>query len=213
MTNSLQKTSMRKLQVALCALILLSLAWIPGRGQGVFPAVAGEVEDGLWSFSFNNVSVAEVLKQLSEKTGIDIVTSRPPQEKRVTKSYENQTIEEILRDVFRGANYTLVWDYDDRGIESIAVNFFDQGGARSDRVSGASRFNRRSQALERDAGDDVEPSSRRFIRPRRPTTTRARTTTGPRKPPPKEADEDDEDEGDEDADEEDSEEDSEEGDE
>ena len=149
MTYRIPDTFFRKLSVALCAVACLSALWWGGPGQNLSKAEAADEEDQLWSFRFENLSVAEALKQLSDKTGIDITTNQSPQEKRITKSYENETVEEIIRDIFRGASYTLVWNYSDTGMSSVGVYFFDQGGSRVGSQPRSSRARSRSACSRR----------------------------------------------------------------
>lgn len=84
--------------------------------------------DDPWSLQFNNLTVDETLKELTRATGIDLYTNRFPQDRRLTKAYENLTLEQILRDIFRGENYTLVWNYGEEGLESIDITFFKNDG-------------------------------------------------------------------------------------
>jgi hypothetical protein len=189
MTQELPDTFFRKFCVVLCAVACFSGFWWGGPGKNLYQAEAADLEEQLWSFRFENLSVAEVLKQLSEKTGIDITTNQSPQEKRVTKSYENETVEEIIRDIFRGASYTLVWNYSDTGISSVGVYFFDQGGSRVD-----SRPTSRARS--------PAPTRSRVSRPRLPGArpSAARSPKGkspPKKTDPNADDEDEDDEGDE----------------
>ena len=205
MTNGTSDTFFRKLSVALCAAFCLSALWWGGSGQNLAQAEAAEGEEQLWSFRFENLSVAEVLKQLSEKTGIDITTNQSPQEKRVTKSYENETVEEIIRDVFRGASYTLVWNYSDTGISSVGVYFFDQGGSRVDSRPSSSRARSRRPAVDRDDGDQ-RPSRSRVSRPRLPGARPPASSKRKGKTPPKKTGPEDDDDDDDDDDEDDEEE-------
>jgi hypothetical protein len=102
----------------LISLLLFSLVFtFPGLSN------ASQGGDDVWSFRFNNVTVAEALKELSKATGVTLFANRPPQDRRVNKSYERQTIEQILRDVFKGQSYTLVWHYGEKGLESIGIWF------------------------------------------------------------------------------------------
>ena len=202
MTNGTSDTFFRKLSVALCAAFCLSALWWGGSGQNLAQAEAAEGEEQLWSFRFENLSVAEVLKQLSEKTGIDITTNQSPQEKRVTKSYENETVEGIIRDIFRGASYTLVWNYSDTEMSSVGVYFFDQGGSRVDSRPSSSRARSRSPAVDRDDGGKP-PSRSRVSRPSRPATRSPAASKGRGKTPPKKSDPDDDDDDDDEDDDED----------
>lgn len=162
MTRPMCNTFCMTICIVLCAFVLLGITETPV--QRLSRAEAAGAEDEYWSFRFTNLSVAEVLKQLSRETGIDIVTNRPPHEKRVTKSFEDHTVEEIIRDLFRGANYTLVWNYNETGLESIGINFFDQGTA---------------GAVNRDSGSRPQPVNRGVARPARPTPRRAFSRTPP----------------------------------
>jgi hypothetical protein len=88
---------------------------------------ASEAAADSWSFRFNDLPVADALKQLSQVTGVRALTNTPPENKRLTRSYENETIEQIIRDILRGVNYTLEWRTSDKGLESVAITFIDEG--------------------------------------------------------------------------------------
>ena len=98
---------------------------------------ASELEKQTWSLRFNNVAVGDVLKQLSEATGVEISTNKTPSTKHITRSYEDQTIENIIRDAFRGTSYALVWNYGENHLQSIGICFFDSGGGGSPNLSAA----------------------------------------------------------------------------
>jgi hypothetical protein len=104
------------------------------------------LQEQTWSLHFDNVAVEEMLKQLSEATGVEIYTNKLPDIKRLTRSYENQTIENIIGDAFRGTSYTLVWDYRENLLQSIGICFFDSGGGGSPNLSAerSSRPNNRA---------------------------------------------------------------------
>ena len=103
---------------------------------------ASQTGDDLWSLSFSDLTVAEALKELTRVTGVNLYANRPPEDRRVTKAYESHTIEQIIRDVFRGKNYSLVWNYGEKGLESIGIWFFQEDsspkstGGRVDRTRG-----------------------------------------------------------------------------
>ena len=96
---------------------------------------------------FNNVAVGDMLKQLSRATGVEISTNKTPNTERITRSYEDQTIEQIIRDALRGTSYTLVWHYGPSQLESIGISFFDAGSGTSQKLS----TNRRSGSNNRAA--------------------------------------------------------------
>jgi hypothetical protein len=129
---------------------------------------ASELQEQTWSLRFNNVAVEDMLKQLSQATGVDISTNKTPNMERITRSCENQTMEHIIRDVFRGTSYTLVWHYGENHLESIGICFFDgdSGASRklsTNRKSGpTNRFTRRSstQSSPRSPRQITQPKKR-----------------------------------------------------
>ncbi|UCD87228.1 MAG: hypothetical protein JSV01_05560, partial [Desulfobacterales bacterium] len=104
-----------------------------------------------WSFRFNDLPVADALKQLSQVTGISVFTNKPPENKRLTRSYENETIEQIIRDILRGVNYTLEWRTNDKGFESVAITFIDEGHGGFRQSSGGSTRYGGGRSAERDS--------------------------------------------------------------
>jgi hypothetical protein len=91
-------------------------------------------ENTLYSLQFNNVSISEALKQVAQSTGIKIVTPKQLGNQVITRSYKNQTIERILKDMFRDMNFALVWSYGEKGIDSVKIVALEKGtgaGARS----------------------------------------------------------------------------------
>jgi len=139
---------------------LFLVFWTQGLSRAVDKA------DDLWSFKWNNLPVEDVLKELIQATGVNVFTNGVPENKRVTKSYENETIEQIIRDVFRGTNHTLIWNYGKSGLESIGISFFDQGAAGPSQVSREGRT---------DTAARPRPSGRS---PNRPLPNRAVVSRG-----------------------------------
>jgi type II secretory pathway component GspD/PulD (secretin) len=68
---------------------------------------------------FRSVSISDALKQITQSTGIKIVTSKQLGNQVITRSYKNQTVERILRDIFRDMNFALVWSYGEKGVDSV----------------------------------------------------------------------------------------------
>jgi hypothetical protein len=93
------------------------------------------MEEQTWSMRFNNVAAADMLKQLSQATGVEIYTNKTPNMERITRAYDDQTIEHIIRDALRGTNYTLVWHYGENQLESIGICFFGAGSGTSKKLS------------------------------------------------------------------------------
>jgi len=84
-------------------------------------------EDALYSLQFRSVSISDALKQIAQTTGIKIVTPKQLGNQVITRSYKNQTVERILRDMFRDMNFALVWSYGEKGIDSVKIVTLDKG--------------------------------------------------------------------------------------
>ena len=92
-------------------------------------------EEARYSLQFRSVSISEALKQIAQATGIKIVTPMELGNQVITRSYENQTIERILKDMFRDMNIALVWSYGEKGIESVKIVTLDKGTGAGARYS------------------------------------------------------------------------------
>jgi hypothetical protein len=122
--------------------VLLRLAWL-GSGGGLFSLVVALVvslhgivlaeirEEELWSIDFGAISVSEALDQLAQLTGIKIVTEARLTQKIAPKSYKNRSIEQILKDLLKNVNSAAVWNYSEKGVESIGILAFDRQKADS----------------------------------------------------------------------------------
>gem|GEM_PF-3750280 len=82
-------------------------------------------DDVVWTFRFDKTPIAEVLNELSETTNVEIFTNRPPEERMLTKTYTNMNLARIIRDIFKGVSFALVWYYSETGLDGIGVWFFD----------------------------------------------------------------------------------------
>jgi hypothetical protein len=85
-------------------------------------------EDKRWSFNFNNASVSNALDELTSTTGINIIANQIPNNNTMSKRYENKTIEEIVKDLFKGQNIGLVWHYGESGIDGLDIWVLDSAG-------------------------------------------------------------------------------------
>jgi hypothetical protein len=85
-------------------------------------------EEKRWSFNFNNASVSNALDELTSTTGINIVANQIPSNITVSKRYENETLEEIVKDLFKGQNVGLVWHYGESGIDGLDIWVLDSAG-------------------------------------------------------------------------------------
>jgi hypothetical protein len=111
-------------------LLACLVLFIPG-------AFCAEVyEDSLYSLQFRSVSISEALNQIAQSTGIKIATPMQSGNQVITRSYKNQTIEFILKDIFRDMNFALVWSYGEKGIiESVKIVTLDRGSGAGARYS------------------------------------------------------------------------------
>jgi len=161
-------------------ILLLTVALSTGNVSGI-----SQTGDGVWSLSFSDLTVAEALKELTRVTGVNLYANRPPEDRRLTRAYENQTIEEIIRDVFRGKNYSLVWNYGEKGLESIGIWFFQEDS--SPKSTGRSVDRSLGWSVERDQ-DHYTPQEvpridpRQLARKRPPGANRGRNRGRPRAP-------------------------------
>jgi hypothetical protein len=131
----------------------------------VAPGVShsSEATSNSWSFRFNDLPVEDALKQLSQITGVNVLANRPPDNRRLTRSYENQTVEQIVRDILRGVNYTLEWRTNEEGFQSVAITFIDGGSGGFRQSSGDGR------TVERNSDYEV-PQSKPQIRQQKTTS-------------------------------------------
>jgi hypothetical protein len=128
---------------------------------------ASELQEQTWSLRFNNVAVGDMLKQLAQATGVEISTNKTPNINRLTRSYENQTIEDIIRDALRGTNYTLVWHYGENQLESIGICFFDAGSGGPDTLSSNRRARPNNRVVGRGLDRNQPRSQRQITQPKR----------------------------------------------
>jgi len=90
-------------------------------------SLSAEIDgSALWSMEFKSVSISEALKQIERTTGIEIISPGRLRNKVITKSYTNQTVEHILRDIFRDMNCALVWSNGEKGVDSVKILSFDE---------------------------------------------------------------------------------------
>jgi len=98
-------------------------------GQGTTPGF-GE-EDKRWSFVFKNTPLSDVLDELCRTTGIDIVSNQVPTGRVVTKQYVDESIDEIIKDLFRGLSFALVWNKSEDGKDTVDVWILDSSTGQS----------------------------------------------------------------------------------
>lgn len=113
-----------------------------------------------WSIDFENAPLSDVLRELTKITGVKIITESTLSNRLFTKSYKNQTIEEILKDIFRNVNYASVWHYKENHLDSISIRIFDasqvgpEGSSHAERVQRKPFGYRRSRDREAQMGEE-----------------------------------------------------------
>ena len=81
-----------------------------------------------WAFDFNNCSVSDALNQINKETGIEIYHHGNRLSKKIiSKSYRDSAIEEIISDIFRQANYAIVWRYSENRLDFIDILTVEEG--------------------------------------------------------------------------------------
>ncbi|MGD9041299.1 MAG: hypothetical protein PVH82_16790, partial [Desulfobacteraceae bacterium] len=123
-------------------------------------------ENALWSLQFENVSISEALEKIKQTTGIKIVRPSRLGRQLITRSYNNKTIEYILKDIFRDMNYALVWSHGEKGITSVRILALDRVGG-----TGATQ-----------SSDEVRPGIREYPAPGYPARRQAPQRRGPSPP-------------------------------
>jgi hypothetical protein len=106
-------------------------------------------EEKKWSINFNNTSMSEALDALTTTTGINIIANQIPSNNNVSKRYENKTVEEIVKDLFKGQNIGLVWRYGDSRIDSLDIWILEGNSAKSGNFSRIERPVLRAPPLRR----------------------------------------------------------------
>jgi len=118
---------MKTSKMILCCISVFLFFNFSSFGDGVLHAA--KVENQRWSFDFKSCTVSDVLRQMAEVTGIDIFTNQTIDKGLFSKFYKEQTIDQILRDLFRKENCAMVWSYSDNGLDAIGVWIFEGSGS------------------------------------------------------------------------------------
>lgn len=114
---------MKKLNYILSCIIWLLFLYFISFSNSV--SHAANVENQRWSFKFKNCPISEALRQITKVTGIDIVINRDRGKEVLSKSYRDQTIDQILRDFFRKENYAIIWYCGSKGFDAIDILIFE----------------------------------------------------------------------------------------
>ena len=80
---------------------------------------------GLYSIELTEMTIPEALKRLNEATGVPIVIRKGTVKKISARSYANQDLDRILRDLLRHADHVVRWNYLDDALSSVDIWIFD----------------------------------------------------------------------------------------
>jgi len=96
----------------------------------------------MWSFAFQNCSISDALNRINTETGIDIFTNGQVDETRFNKSYNNQTVYQILKDIFRKESHAILWRYGNSGLEAIEIwTLKSSGNGKTDNTRSFVKYN------------------------------------------------------------------------
>jgi hypothetical protein len=119
-------------------LIFLSLLSMP------INVSASNIENQTWSFDFEDCTVSDALRQMARVMNIEILASRGGYEE-LNRSYQDQTVDYILRDIFRKESCAMIWRYGHNGLSSIDIWVFKGGGSK--RGPGRQRLAQNDRAI------------------------------------------------------------------
>ena len=93
----------------------------------LFPVVAdaSKNENGKWSFKFNNCTILDALKKISDRANIAIVTNYSDAEAKLNKTYNSKAIEKIIADLFKKENCAIVWQYDKEKLNGVKILVYE----------------------------------------------------------------------------------------
>ena len=114
-------------KISLCCVICLFFFHFISFGISSLHATKADNER--LSFDFDNCTISDVLRQMTKVTGIEITINKNKNKGLIRKSYNDQTIDQILWDLFRKDNCAVIWSYGDNGLDAIGILIFDGDGS------------------------------------------------------------------------------------
>lgn len=124
-----------------------------------------------YSFRFENCTVNDALGEISEKSGIDIISNGTFKKDIFRKSYINKNLDSIIADLLRGENCAVVWNYIAGNLNSIKLFTVDDkdlkrtGNESNARNRTARDTNRRSFPENIDV-DEIDAARNNYLRSR-----------------------------------------------
>ncbi len=99
-----------------------------------------------YTFRFENCTVADALKEISLKSGINIISNSIITKEILSKSYTDKNLDKIISDLLRGENCAVVWNYNNGTLDSIGLYTYNdkdsKGISAGTRRTGSSPANR-----------------------------------------------------------------------
>ncbi|MBN2418832.1 MAG: hypothetical protein JXL81_05560 [Deltaproteobacteria bacterium] len=147
-----------------------------------------------FSFLFENCTVSDALKQISDKSGIIIILKGELKKDMLTKSYNNRHIDSIISSLLRGENCSIVWNYNNGNLYSVDIHTPDEnavkGRSTGSPVGNGARINnspvRFPSNMSEDDMDEIRSNylnSRTINARKRSATPSSRSRTSPENTP------------------------------
>jgi hypothetical protein len=93
-----------------------------------------------FSFRFENCTVTDALIEISQKSGINIISNSIIKKEIVSKSYTDKRLDKIISDLLRGENCAVVWNYSNGSLDSIGLYTYNEEDSK--RTTGSNRVSR-----------------------------------------------------------------------
>ena len=112
--------------------------------SGFFPISVSALADSgrdTFSFRFENTTVSDALREISKKSGINIISNSIIKKQILSKSYTDKRLDKIISDLLRGENSAVVWNYNNGSLDSIGV-YIPEEDKNQGKTSGPGRISR-----------------------------------------------------------------------
>ena len=161
-----------------CVLFLISLffTWTGASAES-------REQERRWSFAFDDCTVSEALSQIAKVTKREIRLEGETDNK-VGRSYENEGLEEIIRDILRNENYILAMFPGDGDIGSVKIWLLGKSGHGANNLSTASSRSNKGPLRDKKRYERTTAFSKRHSRNIRRKEPSFRSTEGLAPPEP-----------------------------
>ena len=83
-------------------------------------------DEEIYTFRFENCTVADALREISSKSGINIISNNIITKEILSKSYTGKRLVKIISDLLRGENCAVVWNFNNGNLDSIGLYTYDE---------------------------------------------------------------------------------------